>query len=65
MPCFISDLTRTVKPPETLLVRLFFGLRLTAEQLGRLILLLHIFIINIVDKYNDTAFINNIYNKDM
>jgi len=38
MPCFISDLTRIVKPPETLLVHLFFGLRLTAEQLGRLIL---------------------------
>ena len=39
MPCFISDLTRTVKPPETLLMRLFFGLiRLTVEQLGRLIL---------------------------
>jgi len=39
MPCFISDLTRTVKPPEMLLVCLFFGLiRLTAEKLGRVIL---------------------------
>ena len=62
MPCFISDLTRTVKPPETLLVHLFLGLiRLTAEKLGRLILsskgqcvankhIYYIFITNIVDK---------------